>query len=417
MKKFNIEKLSALFLSVIFFVASSCSSQEEIPLPAQEEQKKKEVIEVSTPLSETLTSSELNELNNVKDAQYNFFRAVVTGAASTDNVLCSPLSAQIAFSLATFGADEDVATEIANALRTTDLTTLHSANNKIINRLPKVHENTTVNIANSFWYDTKYNLVSGFLDKLKATYDIEVFALPYEKDVTRVQMNKWCADNTEGMIDEILLPGEDPKMASFINAIYFKSPWTEEFEEEYTQNMPFYGLVKTSEVPMMQNTISTKAYKEKDTDPVALGLSAGKDAFEVTFIMPPANQSIDEFIQSDFESVLDKMEKYRVTAVVPRFSLYPSTMRINNAMKKFGIEKLFSKGLTKVLENQAISTDIMQKAALEIDEKGAKAAAVTHVGSSSPGPGELMMFNRPFVVLVRENSTGIVLFAGKVVDL
>ena len=417
MKRNIFVKLSYLAVLSILYVTSSCSNEDEIP-PTEEQHKKTEEVEISKPLTDSLTPSEVEELNNVNASQYKLFKAIVSESAPEENVICSPLSAQMALSLASIGAEEDVADEIATALGVRDIETLHSANNKIINSLPNVHENTTVNIANSFWYDTKYNLFPGFLEKLTSAYNLDVFTLPFEKETTRVQINKWCSDNTEGKIDEILRPGEKLEDFSFINATYFNSPWTKEFDEKSTRDMPFYGLVKTSNVPMMwENFSSTKAYREKETNLRAVGISAGKDAFEVTFIMPPVNQSIDDFIQSDFESVLEKMQDCNVTVIVPRFSLYPSTRVLSRAMNKFGIEKLFTKGLTQVVENKKIPIDFFQKVAMEINEKGAKAAAISWVMSGSAGGGELFEFNRPFVVLVRENSTGIVLFAGKVVDL
>ena len=61
-----------------------------------------------------------------------------------------------------------------------------------------------------------------------------------------------------------------------------------------------------------------------------------------------------------------------------------------------------------------------QKAAIKVDEEGSEAAAVTVVGmetSAYVGPMEYpkatFHANRPFVYVIREASSGVILFVGK----
>ena len=64
-------------------------------------------------------------------------------------------------------------------------------------------------------------------------------------------------------------------------------------------------------------------------------------------------------------------------------------------------------------------SDMRQKAAIDVNEDGAEAAAVTigEIGVTSVGPMEwpeaTFHANRPFVYIIREAKSGVILFVGK----
>lgn len=91
-------------------------------------------------------------------------------------------------------------------------------------------------------------------------------------------------------------------------------------------------------------------------------------------------------------------------------------------LEKEGITSVFS---SEKADLSGISTDylslwvdsIVQKAKFEMDEDGAKAAAVTAAivnGITSPGPIDSMVMtaDHPFVFAIDEASTGAILFMG-----
>lgn len=55
-----------------------------------------------------------------------------------------------------------------------------------------------------------------------------------------------------------------------------------------------------------------------------------------------------------------------------------------------------------------------QNARIEVDKDGTRAAAVTIVGADESVP-ETIDINRPFVYLIRDRQTGLILFTGRVV--
>ena len=58
-------------------------------------------------------------------------------------------------------------------------------------------------------------------------------------------------------------------------------------------------------------------------------------------------------------------------------------------------------------------SNMRQKSYVSIDEEGTEAAAVTEAEMRKNAAGNpMLVFDRPFVYLIREKSTGAILFAG-----
>lgn len=96
-------------------------------------------------------------------------------------------------------------------------------------------------------------------------------------------------------------------------------------------------------------------------------------------------------------------------------------MNLNRALVSLGIESLDKlTDLTMFTPAQKAQYIIVHKAGIEFNEEGAVAAAVstvnTYVSPSIGDPVEVK-FDRPFVFLIRETTTGALLFAGKISDL
>ena len=100
---------------------------------------------------------------------------------------------------------------------------------------------------------------------------------------------------------------------------------------------------------------------------------------------------------------------------------------LKDAFMSMGMELPYIKGkadLTKMCSNDSWQLWVdrtIQKAVIEVDESGSKAAAVTaHVikGETSPGPQEVIQFNcdHPFMFIIRETTSGALLFMGAFTD-
>ena len=60
--------------------------------------------------------------------------------------------------------------------------------------------------------------------------------------------------------------------------------------------------------------------------------------------------------------------------------------------------------------------EVIHKAFVEVNEEGTEAAAATAVGMRTTSMPPQFVADRPFLFLTRENSTGTILFIGRVTD-
>ena len=144
--------------------------------------------------------------------------------------------------------------------------------------------------------------------------------------------------------------------------------------------------------------------------------------------MPKKGSNLDEFIASaDFRSAVTTGMKSRyIDLSIPKFSVRPDErIALNSILASMGVDNIESEN-NWTFFTEAIDTRIKvyQKAGITVDEYGTEAAAVTWTeGETSSGydivnptPTEVRI-DRPFVFLIRERSTGLCLFAGKVYSL
>ena len=70
--------------------------------------------------------------------------------------------------------------------------------------------------------------------------------------------------------------------------------------------------------------------------------------------------------------------------------------------------------------NELFVDSIIQKACIEVNEEGTKAAAVTMMSIDScipdKAPKPRLVINRPFMYFIIDNNTDSILFIGKIVD-
>ena len=98
-----------------------------------------------------------------------------------------------------------------------------------------------------------------FLNLLAENYGAGLRTLDFiaEPEESRVTINDWVSNQTEGRIEDLIPPGliDDLTRLVLTNAIYFNAAWENPFDEDRTADGPFY-LIDGGQVtvPMMKQT-------------------------------------------------------------------------------------------------------------------------------------------------------------------
>lgn len=348
---------------------------------------------------------------------------------NSKNIILSPFSASMAMSLMANAVDGDLQQELINYLEESDLEGINTLAKTLLTKLPYLDNKTTLTFANSVWTDKKYTLNDDFLSLALNNYICETNTFDLANMSKSINdINKWCNQKTNGAIKKIIDGDDLDYFVLFLNAMYFKSSWGIEnfFDKEKTKYNKFYGRSRESMTYLMKSgTNKLQYYANEDFGFVSIPF--GNSAFSLDIILPQDDKTIDDITplltSGSYASSKAQASKYDVYVTFPKFKIEQSH-NLNDLLASSGIPHINQIANMTSFNNPILSRiEFKQKISLEINEKGAVAAAVSSGGggyTSMPiTPTEPVDFNvnRPFYFFITEQSTGACIVSGRIVDL
>lgn len=372
------------------------------------------------PHSIELTQDEKQLVEQNNDFAFNLFRKTRTGASQ----IISPLSITYSLGMLNNGAAGQTQQEILQVLGFKDVAALNEFCLKMQNEFltSRLVDGTKALLSNTIFVNQGlgWQLQDGFINKAKDYY----FALPENRDFndgrTLGAINQWASDHTDGMIQEVLNESDfDPSAVSYLlNALYFKGLWSNPFDAEMTQEEIFEG---GNTVLMMQDTWFDLKYAENELYQM-VWLPYGNKTYQMEIILPRKGKTLDEVVEYlNGTNWQLEGQPTMVSVKLPRFET-STEIDLRDIMSTLGMPSVFScedADLSNLCmdnngENLFIS-NMKQVAKIKLNEQGTIAAAVTIdliTGSDGSKPVEFYA-NHPFLYVISERSTGIILFIGQ----
>jgi serpin B len=206
-----------------------------------------------------------------------------------------------------------------------------------------------------------------------------------------------------------------------VNAIYFKSTWKEKFDASKTAPLPFY-LTNNNPVQasFMDGAIDYNRYDDNEVSVFELPYSNSK--FSMVIAMPATGTTLQQLVMgldsSKWQTWVNGLHATNSELKLPKFTFSYNTGLIN-ALTSLGLGIAFTpnadfSGINATVPLQI--TAVNQKAFVGVDETGTTAAAATTVvvGTSAIANPPPNVIDHPFVFMIREMSSGVILFAGVV---
>jgi serpin B len=194
---------------------------------------------------------------------FDLYRALAAG--EDGNLIYSPYSISLAFSMLYAGAWGEAEAEMTRVFHFLPQETQHPAFNVVDQRLQSLGKarqseaggaSFQLNLANAVWGQQGYPFREPYLETLAAQYGAGLCAVDFQgaPEKAREAINAWVAKETEERIKEIAPTGSVSANTRLIlaNAIYFKAGWEYPFQESATADGPF-TLLNGSQVtvPLM----------------------------------------------------------------------------------------------------------------------------------------------------------------------
>jgi serine protease inhibitor len=371
----------------------------------------------------TANEKKLGSIDNVFG--FDFFKLINNSAATNQNVMVSPLSVALALGMTYNGSDGTTKAAMEQALDLNGMTVseINIAYKGLIDKLASLDNNVVFNIANSIWYRNTFSVLPDFINTNKTYFYAQVTPLDFDLPSAQDSINHWVADKTNNKIDKIV-EGIDPLTVMFlINAIYFKGTWKYTFDKNSTALFPF--TLKDNTVKQV-NMMSEKADFMVLSNEIfiAAELPYGTSQYSMIVLVPYNNTDdiISQLNDQNWKTWLSQFKLIKDFSVfLPKFKFdYEQELKDILAQMGMGIAFTDNANFSKINpeENLYISA-VKHKTYIDVDEQGTEAAAVTSVvvGTTSVGeqPTQLIA-NRPFLFVIKENSTNTILFIGKISD-
>lgn len=363
---------------------------------------------------------------------------VASGQFKTDNLVYSPLSATVALGMTYAGAKGRTESEMKTVLGDSFAPgVFHTATNKLARELKSREAmmngangdvlKLELNLADAIFVDDTVTVESTFLDVLSRNYDAGVSRLDFIHafEPARMTINAWVEEQTKDKIQDLLPMGSitDATRLVLVNALYFYGSWATPFKREATQDAMFTTLAGSAvQVPTMGQQAR---FSYSKGDGFELAELPYLSQMSMTIVLPA--QGKFEAVRSQVSEAwlsqeLAKLTPSLVNVKLPKFKMTVGSFSLTDGLKALGMQQAFtdSADFTGIATGIPLSiSDVVQKAFIEVDEKGTEAAAATGVivGTTSVEVEQPIPFHvdRPFLFFIRDSS-GAVLFSGHVVD-
>ena len=393
--------------------------------------------------SEAATKTELGDLVSGNSAfAFDLYRTL---AARDGNLFYSPYSISLAIGMTYAGARGETERQMADTLRILlPQDTLHSTFNALDREIasggksPRLGEEEAfrLNIANAVWGQEDHGFLEEFLNILSESYGAGVRPVDFRgsPEESRVTINDWVAESTEGRITDLLPPDIINEMTRMVltNAIYFNARWQHAFEDRRTRPEAFHLLDGSSiDVPMMNTTDEFGYARGEGYQVVDLPYVGGE--LSMTLMLPDRGRfrEFEGRLDAAFVGrIIEGIKERQVDLKMPRFE-FESQFRLSETLKRMGMVNPFDPATAEFSGMDGKSClagdvlclfirDIVHKAFVSVDEEGTEAAAATGVVSQltsvKPEPIEVTV-DMPFIFLIRDQGTGAILFVGRVQEI
>jgi serpin B len=283
-------------------------------------------------------------------------------------------------------------------------------------------------IANAIWGQQGAHIEQAYLDLLSANYAAGLRSVDFSQSQQAADLiNQWAEEQTLGKIKDIAKPAmfNSNTRLALTNAVYFKGAWLYPFQEPATYEEDFTNLEgDVNQVDMMHSTESFWALKNEEVQLVELPYYQSSIVMD---LIAPSDGDWQTFLQDltldKLNENLDELLEARVELSLPKFKIETPEMELINPMKELGLVDVFGMDADLSVmsgDKSLYVSTLVQKAFIDVNEAGTEAAAVTLAvvqEKAMLSPETLKIrFDQPFMFLIRDTSTGAVLFAGQVVQ-
>ncbi|GFG31822.1 hypothetical protein Cfor_12498, partial [Coptotermes formosanus] len=297
--------------------------------------------------------------------------------------------------------------------------------------------NVTLEFANAAFLKEGYQVKPQFENILEQDFQSTIQPTDFNNPpVAADKINSWVANETHDKIQNLVSPDTLPDSTILVlsNAIYFKGLWETPFQERETRNHNFFVQPNSpKEVPTMHLAANLLTGNLDELDSRWLQLPFQGNRFYLLIILPNAQDGVQSLVNniagSEIFDLINNLEHRgsspEVVLSLPKFKL-DTMLELGPALQEIGLTDIFTlqANLSGISEQSLLVSQVVQKAHIEVDEKGATAAAATGIVAFNtfalvyppPPPPLEFTVDHPFIAFIVDDVNKFPLFVCRVTD-
>jgi len=375
-------------------------------------------------LAPALVAADANISNGLNRFSSNLHERLARGDR---NLVLSPYSIASALSMALAGARGETAGEIAKVLGQNDSPEYHAGFAAMAAAMAK-SANTGGNVfldANRVWLQQDFQVLPDFLRTLASTYRAPAATVDFIRgaEAARQQINSWTESQTKGRIRDLFGPGSlqaDTRLV-LTSAVYFYGKWERAFRPSETRPAPFTLGSGTKVQTDFMNQTGRFGYAETAAGQfLEMRYDGTGMAFDI--VLPRPGAPLETPTPERLAAWTGAMHDRKVHVSVPKFRV-EAEFSLADALSGIGMPSAFTgqadfSGIDG--RRDLVIAKVVHKAFIDVAEQGTEAAGATGMAVSLVAmpinPDPVFRADRPFVFLIRDTRTGLVLFTGRLMD-
>jgi serpin B len=296
---------------------------------------------------------------------------------------------------------------------------------------------TQIVIANAIWA-MKQKVLKDY-----ATAMWQLYKAPVRTVNSTDPINIWARNKTNGRIQDVAPTGTKFNVL-ITNAVYFKGRWEYAFDPQDTLPQPFQtyhnGTQKAVEVPMMYQKFTARdmtadrqvfyanisgrfravqlPYRNNNISAVALLPDKARYGLDVD----AAAVDLAELGLLSTARWKTMYQAGQLNLQLPKFTVQTNRIPFKKALQALNVTTSFNEekaNFSRISTEPIYISDVLQSTFIQVDEVGTEAAAVTTavMVTTAYNPAVVdLVFDRPFIFVVMDVVSGVVLFQGTVKD-
>ena len=346
----------------------------------------------------------------------------VCSLSEEENIMISPLSVSYALGMTLNGAAGTTLDAFRQVLHFEALTDqeVNESYKDLMDQLVHLDEKVEFSIANSIWYKLGYNVLEDFITTNQTWFDALVNELDFSDPQAVEIINAWIEEKTNDKIQDMLDFIPSNTVMYLINAIYFNAKWKYQFDKSETYE-GLFNLEDGSTSPVDYMKVNGGFGYTVAEDFSAVVLPYGDSTFSMVVMLPAEGHEVNELVGSlDIDRWNDLSGSFDMTNLqieLPRFK-YGFKDSLNNPLIDLGLGLAFSGAadFSRITPGGGLYISrVIHQTFIDVQEEGTEAAAATIVELRELSGGtQIFRADRPFLYVIKENSTGAIMFMGKV---